>query len=74
MNGPSAPSHINGAVIVATDDRRIFAAVEGFGGRAVMTCSDHASGTDRLAEVAEETQMPISWSMFRVMSRSSNLA
>jgi 3-deoxy-manno-octulosonate cytidylyltransferase (CMP-KDO synthetase) len=39
-------------VIVATDDYRIIAAVESFGGRAVMTSSDHVSGTDRVAEVA----------------------
>jgi len=39
-------------IIVATDDERIRAAVEGFGGEAVMTRADHASGTDRLAEVA----------------------
>ena len=39
-------------VIVATDDKRIFDAVREFGGRAVMTRSDHASGTDRIAEVA----------------------
>jgi 3-deoxy-manno-octulosonate cytidylyltransferase (CMP-KDO synthetase) len=38
--------------IVATDDERIAAAVEGFGGHAVLTASTHASGTDRLAEVA----------------------
>jgi len=37
-------------VLVATDDDRIFAAVEAFGGRAVMTSSDHATGTDRIAE------------------------
>jgi len=41
-------------VIVATDDTRIFAAVREFGGRAVMTRSDHASGTDRVAEVAAQ--------------------
>src|SRR5262249_4463011 len=40
------------AVIVATDDERIVAAVEGFGGRVVRTRCDHASGTDRVAEVA----------------------
>lgn len=40
-------------VMVATDDRRIFDAVEGFGGRAVMTSESHKSGTDRLAEVAK---------------------
>jgi 3-deoxy-manno-octulosonate cytidylyltransferase (CMP-KDO synthetase) len=40
------------AVIVATDDPRIVAAVEGFGGRVVLTRKDHPSGTDRVAEVA----------------------
>ncbi len=40
------------AVIVATDDDRILRAVREFGGRAVMTRSDHPSGTDRVAEVA----------------------
>ncbi len=40
-------------VVVATDDRRIAEAVQGFGGEVVMTASDHASGTDRLAEAAE---------------------
>ncbi|QDU21473.1 3-deoxy-manno-octulosonate cytidylyltransferase [Urbifossiella limnaea] len=39
-------------VIVATDDERIRAAVEGFGGNVVMTRADHPSGTDRVAEVA----------------------
>jgi 3-deoxy-manno-octulosonate cytidylyltransferase (CMP-KDO synthetase) len=39
-------------VIVATDDDRIRAAVESFGGRVSMTRADHVSGTDRVAEVA----------------------
>lgn len=39
-------------VLVATDDRRIVSAVEAAGFEAVMTRSDHASGTDRLAEIA----------------------
>lgn len=39
-------------VLVATDDPRIAEAVDAFGGTAVMTRADHASGTDRLAEVA----------------------
>lgn len=39
-------------VIIATDDRRIFEAVESFGGCAAMTRDDHVSGTDRVAEVA----------------------
>ena len=41
-------------VIVATDDERIFAAVENNSGRAMMTRADHKTGTDRLAEVAEK--------------------
>jgi len=39
-------------VIVATDDERIVKAVEGFGGKARMTRSDHRTGTERVAEVA----------------------
>lgn len=42
-------------VLVATDDERIAAAVRGFGGEAVMTSPDHATGTDRLAEAARGT-------------------
>ena len=41
-------------VIVATDDERIFRAVEENNGRAMMTRADHKTGTDRLAEVAEK--------------------
>ena len=37
-------------VIVATDDQRIADAVAGFGGVAVMTRSDHPSGSDRIQE------------------------
>ena len=36
-------------VLVATDDERIVAAVEQYGGRAVMTPSELPSGTDRIA-------------------------
>ncbi len=39
-------------VVVATDDAKIQKAVEEFGGEALMTRSDHRSGTDRVAEVA----------------------
>lgn len=39
-------------VVVATDDQRIADAVRSFGGEVVMTKSDHATGTDRLAEAA----------------------
>lgn len=38
-------------VLVATDDHRIAKAVKAFGGIVAMTGPDHASGTDRLAEV-----------------------
>ena len=41
-----------GRVLVATDDERILRAIQERGGEAVMTRPDHASGTDRLAEVA----------------------
>ena len=43
-----------GEAYVATDDERIYQAVEAFGGRAVMTRSDHKSGTDRIEEAAEK--------------------
>lgn len=46
-------------VIVATDDHRIFDAVSGFGGEAMMTRSDHVSGSDRIAEVAENMDCDI---------------
>jgi 3-deoxy-manno-octulosonate cytidylyltransferase (CMP-KDO synthetase) len=39
-------------VVVATDDDRIFDTVTKFGGKAVMTSKDHATGSDRIAEVA----------------------
>ncbi len=39
-------------VIVATDDERIARAVRQFGGEAIMSAADHASGTDRVAEAA----------------------
>ena len=40
-------------VFVATDDQRIEDVVRGFGGECLMTASDHPTGTDRLAEVAD---------------------
>jgi 3-deoxy-manno-octulosonate cytidylyltransferase (CMP-KDO synthetase) len=40
------------AVVVATDDERVAEVVSAFGGTAVMTRDDHATGTDRLAEVS----------------------
>lgn len=41
-------------VWVATDNLDIFSAVESFGGKAVITASDHRSGTDRCAEAARK--------------------
>jgi len=40
-------------LIVAVDDTRVKDVVEAFGGRAVMTGTQHQSGTDRIAEVVE---------------------
>ena len=37
-------------VFIATDSEAIFSAVEGFGGKAIMTSTAHRSGTDRIAE------------------------
>jgi 3-deoxy-manno-octulosonate cytidylyltransferase (CMP-KDO synthetase) len=39
---------------VATDDKRIYDAVESFGGKAVMTRTDHKSGTDRIQEAVDK--------------------
>ena len=43
-------------IVVATDDARIVAAVEAFGGSACMTSTEHRSGTDRILEVARARQ------------------
>jgi 3-deoxy-manno-octulosonate cytidylyltransferase (CMP-KDO synthetase) len=42
-----------GEVVVATDSEAVAAAVEKAGGRAVMTRSDHVSGSDRIFEALE---------------------
>lgn len=48
-------------VVVATDDHRIAEEVASFGGEVQMTRTDHATGTDRLAEVAArlDTQLVV---------------
>jgi 3-deoxy-manno-octulosonate cytidylyltransferase (CMP-KDO synthetase) len=46
-------------IVVATDDMRIMKTVEAFGGEAVMTATHHASGTDRVAEVAKDMDADI---------------
>jgi 3-deoxy-manno-octulosonate cytidylyltransferase (CMP-KDO synthetase) len=45
---------------VATDDERIVAAVEGFGGLAIMTAATHRSGTDRIAEAVSRLDIEYS--------------
>lgn len=45
-------------VLVATDHPEIAAAVKQYGFKAVMTRSDHASGTDRVAEVSKRRGYP----------------
>lgn len=47
------------SLVIATDDQRIHSAAESFRARAVMTRSDHASGTDRVAEVASASNAEI---------------
>ena len=44
-------------VVVATDDERIADAVGRFGGRVRMTSAENRSGTDRVAEVAEQMSL-----------------
>ena len=46
-------------VLVATDDPRIVAAVQSFGGDAVLTRDDHLSGMDRVAEVARDLDVDV---------------
>lgn len=44
-------------VVVATDDQRIVEAVRSFDGEVRMTRGDHQSGTDRVAEIAEQLEL-----------------
>ena len=55
----SAKSKLLDKLIVAVDDQRVFECVHKFGGEAVMTRSDHNSGTDRLAEAVEKLDADI---------------
>lgn len=55
----SRGSRLASEVMVATDSDKILRTVESFGGRAVMTSPEHASGTDRAAEVAASLEYDI---------------
>lgn len=46
-------------VVVATDDERIYRCVLGFGGEAIMTSPDHATGTDRIGEAIADIECDI---------------
>ena len=46
--------NVLGEAYVATDDERIRKTVEDFGGNAVMTRTDHKSGTDRIEEAVSK--------------------
>ena len=46
-------------IVVATDDERILKAVQEFGGKGIMTSSDHLTGSDRVAEVAQRLKSEI---------------
>lgn len=50
----SVQSQLLSKVIVATENEKVFATVEAFGGEAVMTDASHASGTDRCFEALQK--------------------
>jgi len=55
----SMQSRLADDVVVATDSETIFEKVLSFGGKAVMTSGDHASGTDRIAEASRSMNYDI---------------
>jgi 3-deoxy-manno-octulosonate cytidylyltransferase (CMP-KDO synthetase) len=63
-------------VVVATDDERIAEVVRGFGGEAVLTTGAHATGTDRLAEVAGriEAELYVNVQGDEILARPAMLA
>ncbi len=59
-------------VVVATDDERIYQAVEQFGGRAIMTRKDHKCGTDRCLEAFDKIVESRKTASLKVESRSAS--
>jgi len=52
----SSQSRLINDLIIACDDERVLTAVQAFGAKAVMTAKEHASGTDRIAEVMKTVE------------------
>lgn len=52
----SIQSSLLDELLVAVDDEKVYNTVVNFGGKAVMTSTNHQSGTDRLAEVMENRE------------------
>lgn len=52
-------SRLASEVVIAADDDRIVAAARSFGARCILTSKDHASGTDRVAEVASRLKVDV---------------
>ncbi|MCX7832699.1 MAG: 3-deoxy-manno-octulosonate cytidylyltransferase [Ignavibacteria bacterium] len=46
-------------IYIATDDKRIYNTVEGFGGNVIMTSKHHKSGTDRIGEAIKNLKADI---------------
>jgi 3-deoxy-manno-octulosonate cytidylyltransferase (CMP-KDO synthetase) len=55
----AAKARLLSELIIATDDKRISDLATNLGAEVRMTSTSHLSGTDRAAEVAEQTKMPI---------------
>ena len=61
------------SVCVATDDNRIEAAVQAFGGNVIMTSDQHKSGTDRCYEAYCKMEMDTMWLLtYKVTNLLSN--
>ncbi len=61
-------------IIIATDDERIEDLARSFGAEVIMTSSDHASGTDRIAEVVKRKNLDAETIVVNVQGDEFNLA